>query len=414
MPGKKITKRSVDAVKADLRDQYLWDQELKGFGLKVTPAGRKVYLVQYRLNGRSGNTRRVTIGQHGSPWTSDQARTEAGKILAQVRLGKDPASAKQKANKEPTVGVICDAYLEEYVATKYKASTAAQAIRLIKTRVKPEFENFKISEFTRGRINRWHKDPSRSLYESNRALDYLSSALTFAMRHERFEDYIDTNPCKSIERHKEKARDEFFSDDELDRIGNALRKLEEAEKAPRGCADTIRLLALTGLRRGEALTLEWDDVDFETGSAGLRDTKTGDRTHPLGAPALALLNGLERHSKYVICGPDPSKPVSKNTLQNFWSKVREEAEIKGARLHDFRHTAGTFAAFAGHSAFQVRNFLGHKTLAMSNRYVGRAVEETRTVADAVGERVDAAMSGSKVADVVDLKAVGASSKGGSK
>ena len=86
-----ISKRSVDATKAGEKDAYLWDQELKGFGLKVTPAGRKVYLVQYRLGGRKGRTRRVTIGLHGV-LTADDARTRAKQLLGEVAAGRDPAA----------------------------------------------------------------------------------------------------------------------------------------------------------------------------------------------------------------------------------------------------------------------------------------------------------------------------------
>lgn len=84
-----ITKCAVDAAKARKADSYLWDRELHGFGLKVTPAGRKVYLVQYRQGGRKGRTRRLTIGQHGSPWTPTTARTEAKRLLGEVDAGRD-------------------------------------------------------------------------------------------------------------------------------------------------------------------------------------------------------------------------------------------------------------------------------------------------------------------------------------
>jgi len=86
-----ISKRSVDGTKPCQKDAYLWDQELKGFGLKVTPAGRKVYLVQYRLGGRKGRTRRVTIGAHGV-LTADVARTRAKQLLGEVAAGRDPAA----------------------------------------------------------------------------------------------------------------------------------------------------------------------------------------------------------------------------------------------------------------------------------------------------------------------------------
>ena len=89
----RITKRAVDAAKPGEHDTYLWDADLSGFGLKVTPAGGKAYLVQYRLGGRKGRTRRVTIGRHGSPWTPESARKEAKRLLGEVGAGRDPAEA---------------------------------------------------------------------------------------------------------------------------------------------------------------------------------------------------------------------------------------------------------------------------------------------------------------------------------
>lgn len=76
MAQSKITKRVVDAIEKAERDQFIWDDELRGFGLKVTPAGKKIYIVQYRTGGRGSPTRRYTIGAH-DPWTPAKAREEA-------------------------------------------------------------------------------------------------------------------------------------------------------------------------------------------------------------------------------------------------------------------------------------------------------------------------------------------------
>ena len=89
------SKRSVDQAKPGERDLFFWDQALAGFGLKVTPAGGKVYLCQYRTGGRGTPTKRVTIGRHGAPWTPDQARRKAKAILGEVAEGKDPAAEKR-------------------------------------------------------------------------------------------------------------------------------------------------------------------------------------------------------------------------------------------------------------------------------------------------------------------------------
>ncbi len=104
MPTRHISKRSVDACQSGAKDTYLWDDELAGFGLKVTPSGRKVYLVQYRLGGRKGRTRRVTIGVHGRI-TPDQARVEAKRLLGIVASGGDPAEQKQQGKIRPAQAI---------------------------------------------------------------------------------------------------------------------------------------------------------------------------------------------------------------------------------------------------------------------------------------------------------------------
>ena len=92
----KITKRTVDASTATSSDLWVWDTEVKGFGLRVKPNGRKVYIVEYRPGpgGRAAPKRRFTIGQHGSPWTPDRARAEAIRLLGQVKDGQDPAAER--------------------------------------------------------------------------------------------------------------------------------------------------------------------------------------------------------------------------------------------------------------------------------------------------------------------------------
>jgi hypothetical protein len=106
-PTANITKRAVDAAKARKADSYLWDRELHGFGLKVTPSGRKVYLVQYRLGGRKGRTRRVTMGQHGE-LTATAARAEAKRLLGEIAAGRDPAVERDKAKADKFLCVVLD------------------------------------------------------------------------------------------------------------------------------------------------------------------------------------------------------------------------------------------------------------------------------------------------------------------
>lgn len=400
----KIGKRGVDALKPGERDVFLWDTELKGFGVKCTPKGRKVYIVQYQTGGRGTPTRRVTIGVHGSPWTPVRARTEADGLLAEVRLGADPAAAKANRRREPTIGEVADRYLAEHVAAHNRPSTAAEARRLVGNRIKPELGNVKVSELTRARIKAWQHSMRETPYEANRALACLSKIMSLAAYEWELRP---NNPCFGVKRFPEKHRERYFSDGELARIGEALTKAEKDNAALPGCINTVRLLALTGMRLGELLGLRWADVDLAGGAIRLHDAKAGARTVPLGAPALALLDAMARTGDYVVHGPDPEKLLSPNTFRHFWNRLRVQASVLDGRPHDFRHTAGTYAAQAGFNAFLVRDLLGHKTLAMTGRYVERALDPMRAVADAFAGRVAAAFNGeNKGGEVVELKQKG--------
>ncbi len=118
---------------------------------------------------------------------------------------------------------------------------------------------------------------------------------------------------------------------------------------------------------------------------------------------MALLAGLERTGEYVCYGTDPAEPLTTDQMQNAWRRLREMAGEPDGRLHDFRHTTGTYAAQAGLNAFMVRDLLGHKTMAMTGRYVEKATEPLRAAADAVSGRVAAAMNGQQEAEVVELR-----------
>ena len=118
---------------------------------------------------------------------------------------------------------------------------------------------------------------------------------------------------------------------------------------------------------------------------------------------MALLASIERTDGHVFYETDPIEPLTTNQLEGAWRRLREKAGEPDGRLHDFRHTTGTYAAQAGLNAFMVRDLLGHKTMAMTGRYVEKATEPLRAAADAVSGRIAAAMNGQREAEVVELK-----------
>lgn len=109
----KLSKRTIDCVVPAARDQFFWDAVRKGFGLNVTPAGRRIYILQYRMGGRGTPTRRYKIGQHGSGWTPELAGKEAERLLILVSQGIDPAEEKKRkryVDTELTFDAVADKF----------------------------------------------------------------------------------------------------------------------------------------------------------------------------------------------------------------------------------------------------------------------------------------------------------------
>ena len=237
-------------------------------------------------------------------------------------------------------------------------------------------------------------------YEANRSLAVLSKIFSLAVTEW---ESMSENPCLGMKRHPEKARNRYFSDDEFKRIDEALITAENTLALPASALNAIRLLALTGLRASEVLGLHWTDIDLQRGAIYLRDAKTGARAVSIGAVTTAFLSELDRKSEFVVPGSKTNAPLPLSTLEKGWSSIRNAAKLTDARLHDFRHSIGTLAAQSGANAFMVRDKLGHRTLAMTGRYVARDTDPLRHLSDQVESRVAAAMSGA-AADVEKIPA----------
>ena len=95
----RITKRVVEGVQPGLRDVFLWDSDIPGFGCKVTPKGKRIYVLQYSRNGKD---HRVTIGRHGVQLTAEMARNEAYCLRGRIASGENPALERKRAQSQPT------------------------------------------------------------------------------------------------------------------------------------------------------------------------------------------------------------------------------------------------------------------------------------------------------------------------
>ncbi len=385
----KLTKRAIDTLRPRETEYAVWDAALPGFGIRVKPAGVVSFMIQYRNAG--SRSRRYTIGRYGVT-TPDEARKEARKLLAAVQAGADPAAVRRAGRRAETVSALCDRYLEDHVDVYNAPTTQREAKRMVEKRIKPKLGSLTAKDLTRQDVTKLHLSMRKTPREANHVLSILSKMLTLAENWEIRPD--GSNPCRTIRRYPETKRERFLDGDELKRLGAALDQAEQDGTAHPAAVQAIWLLALSGCRLSEVLGLQWEHVDIDRAALHLPNAKAGARQHTIGARALAVLANIPRvdGSPYVFHGRDGANPITTNAIQYAWRYVRDAANLKDARLHDLRHTVGTYAGQAGANAFLVRDKLGHKTLAMTGLYVNRDAEPLRDLSDTIESRIEGAMT----------------------
>ena len=391
----KLTNRTVAATRPRDRDVFVWDDELPGFGLRVKPSGVKSYVIQYR--NRHNDSRRITIGRHGVIGP-EKARRKAKKMLADVQDGADPATERKDDREALTVAELAEKYLREHAAPHKKPRSVEEDQRLLRLHVLPALGRKKVAGITRADITGLHHAMRDTPGAANRTLALVSKMLNLAEKWGLRPD--GSNPCRHVDRYPERKMERFLSVDELGRLGAVLAEAERTATELRSVIAAVRLLMFTGARLGEILNLEWSHVDFEWSCLRLPESKTGAKVIHLNAPALEVLNGIERDgSPWVIAGRDPDKPLV--NLRKPWHRIRKAAGLDNVRLHDLRHSFASVGAAGGLSLPMIGALLGHTQAATTQRYAHLAADPLKQAADMIGERIRAAING-KSGEVVPL------------
>lgn len=436
----KLTKRTVDAALPGERLYRLWDSSLTGFGLKVTPAGAKTYVAIYRAgSGRKAPQREYTIGKHGA-WTPEKARERAEEVLSAARQGSDPQFARKASRDELTVAQLCEQYLVEGTGTK-KSSTLATDRSRIDSHIKPLLGKRTISSVTAGDVERFMRDIAKGKTATDpvkvrkgvvsqvkggkgtasRTVGLLGGIFTYAVKHKLRAD----NPVRGVARYRDNKSERFLSAKELGQLGDALAEAERDGRNRLGLA-VIRLLATTGARKSEIEALRWQEVDFEISALRLRDSKTGAKLVPIGAPALAVLSDLAQRAEAdhaaavakaeAAGGEAPARsayvfPASRGAVAHWvgtdklWRKVRSAAQLPDVRLHDLRHTFASLAigaAGGGNSLAMIGKLLGHADVKTTARYAHLADDPLRQAAERISAAAAAGLAG-QAGEVVDIR-----------
>jgi integrase len=429
MALRKITQKAVEAARPTGRQLILRDTELRGFGLRITQAGAKSYVVEYRLPGAGRGTpqKRLTLGS-ADRLTADEARKMAQRQLAAVVQGNDPAAVRAKERAAATVATLGGEWLAD-VRLRRKATTATEYARLWRKHVAPVLGGKKVAEVTTADVRRLHRQLNKTPYVANRVVAMLGAFFTYA-EQEAARPPRD-NPAYGVKKFPEQSREAFLSPEQYRALGEALGRAEQtglppapqhrlkprsertAKHRPKK-ADTpipanpyavaaIRLLAFTGCREGEILSLKWSDVDIERGHLRLSDSKTGKSVRRLNTAALDVLQGLPRQqgSPYVLPGARAGEHVRE--IRRTWYAVRHAAGLDNVRLHDLRHSFASTLVIGGESLLVVRSLLGHASITTTERYAHLSDDPVRLAAERAGSEIASLLSGSDT-EVTPLRA----------
>ena len=399
----KLTKRSVEALPASDKRAIFWDSELTGFGVRVMPGGGRVYFLQYRCNGVA---RWFKIGRHGQPWTAEEARNQARALLGDVARGIDPAEKRRAARERgarpvATFGELCDLYFAEGVAHKKPRTISSDKTRA-RLHLIPTLGKKHVDEISRGDVEKLLNDviagrtvckpekrrggrvPTGGRGVGAQCVALVSTILQFAIGRGLLAD----NPARGIKKPPVRKLQRFLTFDELSKLANALELEEGGSVHP---VAAIRLLALTGCRRGEIVNLKWQDVDLQRRLLHLRDSKTREKAVYLSPAAVEILARLPvyRGNPFVIARLHTPKPSG--AVNRTWERVRRRAGLPDVRLHDLRHTFASVGAGASIGLPVIGKLLGHTQASTTARYAHLADDPIRRAADAIGDAIALAM-----------------------
>ena len=374
----KITKRTVDALAGQERERVVWDDDLKGFGVRVHPTGRKVYIVKTRYRGR---VIKMSIGPHGAV-TPSYARVRAAEIITDARAGKNPAGRNADA---PTMIALGKRFLKEYVSTHCKTSTAEEYRRSVKLFIDPRIGRYRVPDIQRSDIAALHHDMRDTPYQANRTLGVLSKMFNLAELWDFRPD--GSNPCRHVKRFREEKRERFLSDIEYQRLGAALKAIEVDGSETASAIAAVRLLMLTGCRLSEIQKLRWEHVDLGASELRLPDTKTGAKVVYLGDPAIAVLARIDRRdgNPWVITGRKPGSHLT--DLQHPWRRIRARAELDDVRIHDLRHSFASGGLLVGEGLPMIGKLLGHTQVQNTARYAHLTNDPVKSAANRIASRI---------------------------
>ncbi len=369
MATARLSQRRVDALKPHKSAYDVRDLELKSFGVRVLPSGAKRYFIHSQHDGR----RAWRLVGRAADVGVDEARERARAMLAEIRNGNGDAAA---APSDIDFETVADEVFRRY-ARNWKPSTLKVNRNYYSNHILPWFEGRPIADITAHDVQRWFA----SLHNTPVSADRSAPILSVIMRQAEVYGYRPegTNPCAGIKRYRRQGRQCFLSTAEIRRLGGVLSRHEVGH--PQATA-VIRLLLLTGCRKGEIVTLKWRF--YREGNLFLPDSKVGPRTVWLSSAARAILDGLPRKSSWVFPSTRTNRSMTAVAVDQLWYRARAEADLRDVRIHDLRHTYASVAMAHGETVLTIGRLLGHRDPETTLKYTHLSDAMVREAVDTIG------------------------------
>lgn len=352
MPKIKLTKSTIDALEPTSKDEVYWDAALPGFGLKVTPKGRKVFIALYRVRGGTSRLRKYTIGPYGK-LTLHHARATAQRIFAERFDGRDPAAEKLEQRRREVVDRVDD-LIEAFAAEHLSTIRSGRAIsRQLRREVTPAWGHRSIHDIKRRDISSlvFQVAAQRTPNSAHRLLKAIKRFFSWCLGRA----ILESSPALGIQSgYREVSRDRVLSDEELAKVIQAAREIG----GPFG--GIVEFLALTGQRREEVNQMVWDEVDLDRQIWTLPAARTKNgRLHVvhLSGQAVAILNQPHRGRVYIFS--NTARPYQR--FNKTKRRLDAMAGINDWVLHDLRRTCVSGMARLGVAPHVADKILNHQS-----------------------------------------------------
>jgi integrase len=431
----KISKRTVDALGTPEKRGWAWDAEIKGFGIALRSSGVHSYVFNYR--DAYGRQKNITIGKVGS-MTPDEARRRAEKLRRDVSDGRSPVDDKRTAKLAMTMGELFDRYLESERFKRKASSTQAVDRGRIEGHLRPLLGAQVIESLTPTDIEGAHSKivagktavnkPSGKKHgrivvrggagTARMAVRLLRAILSWGRTTQILPAGIGVDLVAAVEIGRDGRRDLILDDPAayarlwkaLDRLTDPDALSDDDKLMRPEVADAIRVIALTGARKGEILGLRWRHVDLKAGTLTLPADahKTGRKTgqeRVIGLPAMAAaIIARQQEGAQDDLVFRPARGGERMDLTKPWGVARKAADLPaGIGLHGLRHSLASHMAMNGAEAAEIMAALGHKDITTSARYVHWARDRRQQIAEKAAAGITAAITGAAADNVVSMQ-----------